>query len=418
MQKVVFDDPYEFVPPYRKKLWSWAFRFYLPRYLRKTHGVTGWTTHGLEHLRKSLNSGHGVILCPNHCRPADPMLSGVITAETPCHVFALASWHVFKQGWLESFIARRVGAFSIYREGLDRKALDTSIDIVAKAERPLIIFPEGVISAANDRLHPLMEGTSFVARTAAKKRSKTNPDSRVVIHPVSFRYRHQCDPEQALRPILDDLERIVFWNIQDELPLIERVRKLASAVLSVHEIECVDRTGTGSRHERARRLINDILQPLEQEWLSTTRTGDVIGRVKDLRSAIVVDMVKGTIDDRERKRRWRQLTQLYYAQCLSLFPEGYLDEGRFGDVTPDRIFETVERLEEVMTDTTRVREVLHVDITVGEPLEVDPNVRRTRGSDPLMTELRQRMLGLLGVEDWWPPESITEVKSPAQIPIA
>ena len=95
-------------------------------------------------------------------------MSGAITTGAKCHAFAMASWHVFKQNWLAAFVCHRVGGFSVYREGLDRKALDTAIGIVATAERPLIIFPEGGISAANDRLMSLMEGTSFVARAAAR----------------------------------------------------------------------------------------------------------------------------------------------------------------------------------------------------------------------------------------------------------
>ena len=175
MQKIVFDEPYEFVPPYRGTFWSWAVGLFLPRLLRNKYGIVGWKTEGLDHLRASLNAGHGIILCPNHTRTSDPMLSGTIVTETPCHAYAMASWHIFRQSRLEAFVCRKVGGFSLYREGLDRKALDLAVEIVSTAERPLIIFAEGVISAANDRLMPLMEGVAFVARAAAKKRAKTKP---------------------------------------------------------------------------------------------------------------------------------------------------------------------------------------------------------------------------------------------------
>lgn len=80
---------------------------------------------------------------------------------------------------LEAFVVRRLGGFSIYREGMDRQAPDASVRIVANAERPLVVFPEGVISRTNDRLNALMDGVSFIVRVAAKKESgKSNPARR------------------------------------------------------------------------------------------------------------------------------------------------------------------------------------------------------------------------------------------------
>ena len=37
--------------------------------------------------------------------------------------FIVASWHLFMQSRLQTFFLRRLGAFSIYREGMDRAAL-------------------------------------------------------------------------------------------------------------------------------------------------------------------------------------------------------------------------------------------------------------------------------------------------------
>ena len=409
MHKVVFDEPYQPVLPYRGRFWSWAFRFYLPRFLRKQYGLTGWTTHGIEHLRESVKAGHGILLCPNHCRASDPMLTGVISTETPCHVYALASWHVFKQSRLEAFVARRVGGFSIYREGNDRQALESSVRIVAEAERPLIVFPEGVISFANDRLLPLMDGTSFIARAAAKRRARKHPESKVVIHPVAFRYQYRSDPKKALGPLLDRLERMVFWQPQSQLPLIERIRRLGDGLLSAREVQIFGASQNGSLHDRVKSLVEHILQNQEREWLGGARQGDVIVRVKDLRTVILADMVNGTVDAKEHKRRWRLLTDLYYSQCLSLYPDGYLDDDRHGTATPDRLFETVERMEEDMTDRVTNREDINVDITIGEAIDVDPTARRSRNGDPLMQQLRDRMLDLLKIDDWWPPQPINNV---------
>ena len=183
MQKLVFEEPYEFIPPGRGRFWSWFVGTFLPTIARRRFGITQHSVSGVEHLRKSVEAGHGIILSPNHSRLSDPILNGLITTKVPCLAYAMASWHVFKQHWLESYVCRHCGGFSVFREGLDRKALDLAIQIVSEAERPLIIFGEGVISAANDRLLPLMDGIGFIARAAARKRAKlcllyTSPSPR------------------------------------------------------------------------------------------------------------------------------------------------------------------------------------------------------------------------------------------------
>ncbi|MCA9048176.1 MAG: 1-acyl-sn-glycerol-3-phosphate acyltransferase, partial [Planctomycetaceae bacterium] len=386
MQRLVFDEPYEFIPPYRGTFWSWAFRFYLPRFMRQWYGVEGWTTSGIEHLRRSLNADDGIVLCPNHSRSADPMLSGAITTAAPCHVYAMASWHVFKQSWLETFVCRRAGAFSVYREGTDRRALETAIEIVSTAERPLIIYPEGGISAANDRLMSLMDGTAFVARMALKKRLKAVPDSRVVVHPVAYRYQFTGDPDKLLPPVLSRLERRVFWQTQDDLTVPERIEKLRCAVQAARETQILGRSLEGCAEDRMGALVEFVLQPYEKEWLGAARTGDVISRVKDLRIAILEDMVKNAVDAAERQRRWRHLTDLYYAQCMSLHVKGYLDPNLPRERFHHRLFETMERMEEELTDQVTVYGGLHVEVRVGEAIVVEESRRRGRGDDPLMTD--------------------------------
>ena len=334
------------------------------------------------------------------------MLMGVLVKQTPCYLYAMASWHIFKQSRLEAFVANRVGGFSIYREGLDRQALETSIEIVTTAERPLMIFPEGVISRANDRLLSLMDGVSFIARAAAKRRVRAGETAPVVIHPVSIRYQLKGDPEETIRGVLDRLESRTFWKSHGHQSIVSRVHQLGQALLAAREIECLGQPQTGSLKHRMGKLIDAVLHPYEEEWLGERRCGDVIARVKDLRSAMLPDLVKGGLPPLERDRRWRQLTDAYYLQCLSLYPPGYLEEGVCGHVSAERIIETVHRLEEDMTDAVTIRPEWHVEINVGAAIEVPANTPRARGgTDPIMDQLRRDMLSLLGVQDWWPPQA-------------
>ena len=116
-----------------------------------------------------------------------------------------------------SWLLPRIGAFSVYREGMDRESLKTAINILATASRPLVIFAEGVITRTNDRLISLQDGVAFIARTAAKQRAEANPPGKVVIHPVALRYTFGGDVEKSLAPVLDRIEVRLSWQPQRAL---------------------------------------------------------------------------------------------------------------------------------------------------------------------------------------------------------
>lgn len=383
MQQIVFDEPYEFIPPHRGTMWAWFFRHFLKGYLRRNDGITETECRGTERLRRSLDAGQGIILAPNHCRPSDPMAMGLLNQEMKINLFTMASWHVFKSDWLTRFVIRRLGAFSVYREGMDRQALNCAIEILEHATRPLVIYPEGVITRANDRLGVLMDGTAFIARTAAKRRAKQNPPGQVVIHPVAMRYQFLGDLETTLAPVLSDIETRLSWRPQRHLSLIDRIRKLGTALLTLKEVEYVGQPQSGSIYKRLENLINKLLVPLEREWLNGNHTEDVVARVKALRTAILPDMIKNELPHEERERRWRQLEDVYLAQALSLYPRNYV----LPSSPPERLLETVERFEEDLTDAARIHGPMKLIIEVGEAIEVSPKRPKGEKLDPVMSEL-------------------------------
>ena len=113
-------------------------------------------------------------------------------------------------------------------------------------------------------------------------------------------------------------------------------------------------------------------------------------RVRALRTAILPELVEGGLSDAERDRRWDQLARLYLAQRLSLYPPGYLE----GDPSTDRVLETVERLEEDLTDVATVHKPLAVTVSVGEPLAVTSDGPRPAA---LTSEVRDRIETLLNI---------------------
>lgn len=392
MQSIVIDKPYVPVPPHHWRIWPAVLGLYTPRLLRKKYGVTKVDCLHTDRLRQSISAGHGVLLAPNHCRDEDPIVLGQLSRQAGSPFFIMASWHLFMKDRMTTFLLRRAGAFSIYREGIDRTAVNTAIDILESAERPLVVFPEGHIGRTNDIVNELLDGVSLMARTAAKRRAKKTPSAKVVVHPVAIRYRFQGDISASANNVLDEIEARLTWAKQN-VPLHDRIRKAGSALLALKELEYLGQADNGDVAPRLTKLIDAILGPLEDQWLKERHQDSVPIRVKRLRSAIVPDLTTGELEEPEKQRRWKQLADLYLAQQLNHYPPNYLDQ----NPSTDRVLETIERLEEDLTDKIRLHGQIHATITVGEPIEVSAE-RPRGGADPLLVEIRDQLETMLGIK--------------------
>src|SRR3954471_5222919 len=335
MNSVVSDKPYVPVLPYHGTLWPRALNLYFPRYLRRRYGTAKIDIVGADKLRASIAAGHGVLVTPNHCRDEDPFVLSALAREIGQPFYVVASAHLFMGSKLQAFVLRRAGAFSIYREGMDKQAVQTSIEILETAERPLVIFPEGHISRTNDRLTPMLEGTALIARQAAKKRAKDN--KKVVVHPVAVRYSFPFDIEAAAAKMLDEIEQRLTWRPSRGLALRERVRKVGAGLLALKELQYLGHTQDGTIAERITKLTDAILKPIEAEWTKGNDEGHVVARVKRLRSAILPDMIKGELDETEKARRWGLLEDAELAQQLYHYPPNYVGDGS----SKARMIETV-----------------------------------------------------------------------------
>jgi 1-acyl-sn-glycerol-3-phosphate acyltransferase len=391
VQNIVIDKPYRFIPPHPSRFWNRVLGWWLPHSLWKNWGIATAEFRGTEHLKQSLVAGHGILLAPNHCRPCDPFVMGLLCKEMRQPVYCMASWHLFMQGAFQAWLLRQAGGFSVYREGMDREALKAATNILVEAQRPLIIFAEGMISRTNDLLGNLQEGTAFIARTAAKQRAKLTPPGQVVIHPIALKYFFQGDLNASVGQVLDEVETRLSWRPQHDVPLVERIAKVGEALLSLKEIEYMGRAQPGTTPERQAQLIDRLLVPLEKEWVGGRREPVTVERVKRLRTAILPDMVAGDISEEERARRWRQLADMYLAQQISLYPTDYVRSRP----TKERILETVERFEEDLTDEARCHRPLRVVIQVGEAIVAAPGRDKSAAEDPIMTELEKKLQGML-----------------------
>lgn len=393
MQDIIIEKPYQFVPPHRGNFLPKVILKLgiVPWYLRKFEGVVSHQLYGVDHLRESMRQGHGVLLAPNHCRYADPLVMAFLAREAQVPMFAMASWHLFQQSRWQKWALSTMGAFSVYREGLDRQSLDTAIDMLTNPKRPLVVFPEGTVFRTNDRLQPLLDGVAFMARTAAKRRAKDGGTGKVVIHPVAIKYVFHGNLEKSVDPTLDALEKRLTWTLLRETTTLKRIHRITLAMLSLKEIEYLGAAQQGNIEERQQRLVDHLLCPLEQEWLGKSVVDTIIPRIKSLRMKIVPEMTTGELDERERERRWTHLSRIYLSQQIASYPPDYI----ISPTTDTRILETVERLEEDITDRAGMHGPLEVIIEIDEPIEV-PTDRTPRGEeDPIMRRLRERMQSML-----------------------
>jgi 1-acyl-sn-glycerol-3-phosphate acyltransferase len=386
MQAIVIDKPYTFIPPRYSGFWHAVVRRIIPRHVRKAYGICGVECIGAEKLRASLDAGHGVMIVANHCRPCDPMVLDSLAAEVRRPFGVIASWHVFMTSRLHRFVLPRMGGFSVYREGMDRESLKCAVKTVAEGVHPLVVFPEGIITRTNDRLVNFMEGPAFMARAAAKQRK----EGKVVIHPVFIRYFFEGNLRDAVTPVVEEIEHRLSWQKQTQLSLRERIWKIGGALLALKELEYFQPPQPGNFRERLHRLENHLLEPMENRWCAGRHDGDVMGRVKRLRTAILPEMVAGDITEAERADRWRQLADLYLVQQLHCYPGDYIETP-----TPERVLETVERYEEDLTDIVRPHFPIRAVITVGDAIEVSVSKDRTQEADPITSEIRRRMEELL-----------------------
>ncbi len=399
MQKLLFEKPYDFVAPHTGTCWPAIFqRLNLYGiYLRWKEKVVSHECRNVERLRRSIDAGHGILLTPNHCRTADPLVLGFLARQAQTHVYAMASWHLFNQNSWSRWAIRMMGGFSVYREGIDRQAIDTAIAIVEHAQRPLIVFPEGATSHTNDHLHALLDGVAFIARVAAKKRAKIGADRQVVVHPVGIKYLFRGEFRPAADELLTLLEGRLSWQPQRHLSILDRVTKVGFALLHLKELEYFGELQSGSLAERLQSLIDRLLGPWESEWLGSPQTGSVNARVKALRMQIMPPMVQGTLEASERERRWKILSHIQLAQQLAAYPPEYLRTRP----SVERIVEMLERFEEDFNLRDTVLGELHVILEVDEAIPVSPARDRNNKADPLLGQIEgrlQRMLARLACE--------------------
>ena len=430
---VVLDRPYEFIPPHEGHRWpDWIQRLRLyDLYLRKSEGVVDFEVEQLEIFRREVQSGRGIVLAPNHCRYADPLVMGWPARLVGTHLYAMASWHLFNRGQFDTFAIRRMGAFSINRESVDRAAIDYAINILVSATRPLIIYPEGATYRTNDILKPLLAGAFFIARAAARRAAKQ--DRKVVLLPAAMKYLCVDPVAPWADRQLTDFENRFGWRTgrvggvrddavdptmfgTDDQSLIRRTRRVAAALVGIKESQFdVAPPGPGlaqrrdhmietllSRCERELAIVNadastdadhTPVEPVEgaTDDPAVTRLAIAGARVRAIRSEIHNRFwSKDDATDPDDLRRL--LKQCETAMDLSAFHDAYLSDGQ---VTDTRLVETIQRIQESVLGRADASMRLKAVIRFDDAIEVPPTKAPRGQIDPLSTAVRTSLETML-----------------------
>ena len=387
MIPIILEEPYQFIPPDHGNSWPWCFKRILPGYLRWAWGVHQVEFSGLEHIRKSLQDGHSIILAPNHSRLSDPFVVGMLAWHVPRYFYMMASWHLFKQNALTCFLMRRMGAYSIYREAPDKAAIHETVKNLVDGKRLTVLFPEGVLSRTNDQVFPLREGLGFIARIAARKCAEVH--HKVVVHPMGIRYHFMGNALSSGTAVLKRLEARFGQQSLDDLPLHSRYAHLAWRALEERELRIADSVGQGTLQERLQSLQTQLLSPLEQKWLNTVFTDDTASRVKRLRLSIVPALTGKQLSPQARAERWKDLEFIYLAQQLTRYRQGDCDPSQ-----PERLLESIERLEEDLTDKATIHRPWKAKVGIGAAMPVSVE-KSAEGEVSFSGELQRRMQSLL-----------------------
>lgn len=419
LEHLYFDQPYEFVPPHRGRNWCRIVQHLLPWVLRSQYGIDRWEYRDADRLRDAVREGVGVLIVANHCRLADSPVLGKLGVDQSSFFYYFASHHLFRGSKLERWKLRRMGAFSVFREGTDREAIREATRILSTGERPLVLYPEGTYARWNDRLLPLQEGLSLLVRRATKQSGRP-----VLVVPVALTYWCLARIEQELTSRLSQYEQALRWPEARDLPPLHRLQRLASAFLAAKEVEYLGEPVAGrSLQERALTLRETLLEDLEATHLGKVTTAHTLTRVRELLRVLIRRLQSAETPPEEKYRIRRELERVAFAQELFAHDYDYIE----ASPTWERLAEEVMRCDEYLHG----REVLvgraGVVGQVGEPIRVehDPAVR-TGSQDPLLGEVRTCLATMLehsrttGPPSAWPlPDPIArEAAVPAELAAA
>src|SRR3954451_9261255 len=166
-----------FWAPKPSRFWNVALEPVRKHYLHRFYGISSVEIVGAERipqLKRMIDSpDDGVLIAPNHSHDSDPHVMIDVGHQLGRQLYFMAAWQVvLAHKGIDGWVMQRFGAFSVDREGCDRRAMRQATELLTTG-KSLVVFPEGEIYHTNERLTPLREGVAFMAITAQRDLDKS-----------------------------------------------------------------------------------------------------------------------------------------------------------------------------------------------------------------------------------------------------
>jgi 1-acyl-sn-glycerol-3-phosphate acyltransferase len=364
-------------------------------YLKKFYAVADVRLEGIEGL-SAIGPDDGVLLTPNHSHDSDPHVMMDVARQLDRQFYFMAAWQIFKgHHGIDGFVLQRMGAFSVDREGCDRRAIRQAVELLTTSKW-LVVFPEGEIYHTNERLTPLREGVAFMAGTAQKDLEKEAKGRKVWIVPAAIRYTYAEDVTPQLVEAMDELEAKAELPSGRAMPLDRRILKFGEAMLAVRETAQLGRPGEGDLAARLKALVTAILDRLETRWLRKTLTDlSVSLRVKTLRQNLLEVWLDEKDEAEQKAQAKAALDDVQLVMQLYSYPGDYVAERP----TVERMAETIEKFEEdVFGGIVRPKGKRDARVVLGKPLDVSAEttgLRPRTAATELTGKLEKTIKGLM-----------------------
>jgi 1-acyl-sn-glycerol-3-phosphate acyltransferase len=368
--RIDLDKMPRFWEPKPSALWDLLLGPVHRRLLRRMHAILDVQIHGMEKLAQ-IPTSDGILLCPNHSYTGDGSLMVEFGRRAPRRMFIMAAWHAFRaHGGLAGWMLQRLGAFSVDREGCDRRAIKQATELLTTG-RMLCIFPEGEIYHLNQKLTPLREGVAFIAAAALRELEKAKSSANLWLVPIGIRYRFMENVLPKLEEAMSRLEKHVLLSPKPGQPLAERILRFGEAALTIKEKDYLGHEQPGDLPARLARLAKHLLARREQSGGNNVRDDEPIPvRVKLLRQQLLEKVWEEDCDPESILHIREALADVHLALQLYSYPGDYLQS----NPTIERMAETIEKYEEDVYGTYAAPKGPRRGIVeVGEPI----NVRET-----------------------------------------
>jgi 1-acyl-sn-glycerol-3-phosphate acyltransferase len=388
-------DPTQFRKPDRwwsPKLTPWFVRCCRPIHTRfriRNQKLDDVEVRGLEHLKAAVSETAGILITPNHSAHADAVVMYHTAHELGRPYYFMTAWQVLGLcPKLRSWFLRSHGCFSVDREGTDLRAFKQASEILQKSKHPLVIFPEGEVYHLNERVTPFREGASAIALSAARR-----ADRPIYGIPCGLRYFYTEDPTEELLELMSRLEISMHWRPRPDVPLHERIYRVAEGILSLKELEYLGESRKGDIPGRVHQLSDEILKPLEQKYGIETPAECIPERVKAVRQKAIDQLEHLEAGSPEQQQCYLDLDDVYLVTQMFSYPGDYVAE----KPSIERMAETLDKFEEDILgrQTATIRGRRRAVVSFGEPIDVGSFGKGKSAAADLTQQLEQGVQNLL-----------------------